>query len=57
MVQGPRVESELATLFLGIGQEDLQLLCISAPHRQALLLEAAQQGKGTQPDQADGAGG
>ncbi|KAJ9516005.1 hypothetical protein QJQ45_016820 [Haematococcus lacustris] len=38
-----RLQSELATLFLGIGQEDLQLLCISAPHRQALLLEAAQQ--------------
>ncbi len=38
-----RLQQELTTLFLGIGQEDMQLLCISAPVRRDLLLSAAKQ--------------
>ncbi len=37
-----RLQRELVTLFLGIGQQDLQLLCVSAPSRLELLLGAAQ---------------
>jgi hypothetical protein len=36
-----RLQRELATLFLGVGQLDLQLLCVSAPQRRELLLDAA----------------
>ncbi|KAF5830086.1 hypothetical protein DUNSADRAFT_15047 [Dunaliella salina] len=34
-----RLRSELVNLLLGINQRDLQLICISAPQRKALLLE------------------
>jgi hypothetical protein len=36
-----RLQRELVTLFLGIGQQDLQLICISAPQRRDLLFAAA----------------
>lgn len=39
-----RLRAELVNLLLGINQRDLQLICISAPQRRALLRECIAHG-------------